>query len=109
MPTPTLYLDTSVIGGYHDAEWMADTRKLWTQRTSGLWLFVSSGLVAQELSDAPPEVQQLFEQTFDRAKDLLPVTDEIEDLAEEYLKAGVVSARFADDARDVAICTMHRV
>jgi hypothetical protein len=65
--------------------------------------------VAQEISDAPPEVQQLFEDTFDRSQDLLPFTDEIEDLAQEYLKAAVVSARFEDDARHVAICTVHRV
>jgi len=29
MHIQTLYLDTSVIGGYHDTEWMADTRLLW--------------------------------------------------------------------------------
>jgi len=29
---PTLYLDTSVIGGYHDPEWMQDTREVWRQR-----------------------------------------------------------------------------
>ncbi len=29
MPAQTLYLDTSVIGGYYDSEFMADTRALW--------------------------------------------------------------------------------
>ena len=109
MHVPTLYPDTSVIGGYHDTEWMADTRELWAQRSGGWWVFLSSGLVAQEISDAPPEVRQTFEETFDRAKDLLPITGEIEDLALEYLKAGVVSTKFEDDARHVAICTVHRV
>ena len=28
---------------------------------------------------------------------------------QEYLKAGVVSAKFADDARHVALCTVHRI
>ena len=109
MRIPTLYLDTSVIGGYHDALWKQDTRELWQQRESGLWHFISSGLVAQEVADAPPEVQQTFEDTFDRSKDLLPMTSEIEDLAQEYLKAGVVSTKFEDDARHVAICTVHRI
>jgi len=109
MHIQTLYLDTSVIGGYHDTEWMADTCELWAQRARGWWVFLSSGLVAQEISDAPPEVRQTFEETFDRARDLLPITGEIEDLALEYLKAGVVSAKFEDDARHVAICTVHRV
>ncbi len=109
MKIPTLYLDTSVIGGYFDDEWMADTRELWTQRGEGLWQFISSGLVAQEIAGAPPEVRQLFEVTFDRSKDLLAMTGEIEDLALEYLKAGVVSAKFEDDAKHVAACTVYRV
>ena len=109
MHIQSLYLDTSVIGGYHDTEWMADTRELWAQRSRGLWVFLSSGLVAQEISDAPPEVRQTFDETFDLAKDLLLITGEMEDLAMEYLKAGVVSTKFEDDALHVAICTVHRV
>lgn len=109
MRVPILYLDTSVIGGYHDVLWMQDTRELWQQREGGLWKFISSGLVAQELADAPAKVRQVFESTFDRSADLLPMTLEIEDLAQEYLKAGVVSPKFEDDARHVAICTVHRV
>ena len=35
MHVPTLYLDTSVIGGYHDTEWMEDTRLLWQQAKAG--------------------------------------------------------------------------
>jgi hypothetical protein len=88
---------------------MADTRELWAQRPRGLWVFLSSGLVAEEISDAPPEVRRIFEETFNRAEELLPITGEIEDLALEYLRAGVVSAKFEDDARHVAICTIHRV
>ena len=106
---PRLYLDTSVIGGYYDVEWMADTRELWAQRGNGRWQFLSSGLVAQEIEDAPPQVRQLFEDTFDRSRDLLAMTDETEDLAQEYLQAGVVPVKFADDARHVAACTVHRV
>lgn len=107
--TPRLYLDTSVIGGYFDAEWMADTRELWAQRGNGLWQFISSGLVAYEIADAPPNVRELFEDTFDRTKDLLAMTDEIADLAREYVQAGVVPLRFEDDAKHVATCTVHRV
>ncbi len=31
----SLYLDTSVIGGYYDAKFMADTRALWRLREAG--------------------------------------------------------------------------
>jgi len=70
---------------------------------------MASGLGAREVIGAPPDVRHLFEDTFDRGSDLLPVTDENEDLARQYLGAGVVSAKYEDDARYVAICTVHRV
>lgn len=109
MRIQTLYLDTSAIGGYFDGNWSDDTRALWQQRENGLWTFISSGLVAQEIAGAPDDVRGLFESTFDRSTDLLPITQEMESLAEEYLKAGVVSAKFADDALHVAVCTVHQV
>jgi len=109
MKIPALYLDTSAIGGYHDDEWMADTRELWRQREAGLWRFVASGLVAQELTAAPENVRQLFIATFDPAADLLLFTEEAEVLAQAYLTAGVVTLKYADDARHVAICTVHHV
>jgi hypothetical protein len=107
MKTPVLYLGTSAIGGYHDVEWMADTRELWRQCEAGLWRFVASGLVAQELIAAPENVRQLFADTFDASTDLLPFTDEAEALAQAYLAAGVVTPKYADDARHVAICTVQ--
>ena len=109
MKTPTLYLDTSAIGGYFDVEWMADTRELWKQRGSGHWRFLASGLVAQEIAGAPENVRQLFADTFDPSSDLLPFTAEAETLAQAYLAAGVVSPKFADDARHVGLCTVHHV
>ena len=109
MKVPTLYLDTSVIGGYHDAEWMNDTRELWKQMEAGKWEFVSSELVAEEIADAPEEVRALFVEKFPRKTDLFKATREVEILAEDYLKAGVVSEKFADDAKHVAISTVNRV
>ena len=44
-----LYLDTSVIGGYYDAAFVADTRALWRLRDAGRFTFVSSVVVDQEI------------------------------------------------------------
>ena len=106
---PTLYLDTSVIGGYFDAEWMADTRELWTQARAGRWHVLTSIVTERELQAAPENVRMLFRDTFQSANDLLMATEEAEDLAQEYLRAGVVSRKFADDALHVAICSTHRI
>ena len=56
----SLYLDTSVIGGYFDAEFMADTRVLWRLREAGRFNFFTSRLVFQEITGAPPRVRELM-------------------------------------------------
>ena len=109
MKIPTLYLDTSVIGGYFDAEWMDDTRELWAQARAGKWKLLTSIITERELLHAPEKVRQLFEETFQQPEELFPETDEIETLAQEYLKANVVSQKYADDARHIALCTVNRI
>ena len=104
-----LYLDTSVIGGYFDKEWMADTRELWAQAQAGKWRLLTSIVTERELENAPENIRQLFRDTFQDASELLMATEEAEDLAEEYLRAGVVSPKFADDALHVAVCSTHRI
>jgi hypothetical protein len=103
-----LYLDTSVIGGYYDAEFMADTRELWRLREAGLFQFVSSQLVLQEITGAPEGVRQLMSETF-APEHVLERTPEAEALARAYLAQRVVPADYEDDARHVAICTVARI
>jgi predicted nucleic acid-binding protein len=103
-----LYLDTSVIGGYHDPNFMADTRALWRLREIGRLRFVTSQLVFQEVARAPSQVQELMRATF-LPGDVLPRTSKVEELAVAYLAQNVVPVKFDDDARHVAICTIARV
>lgn len=102
---PSLYLDTSVIGGYFDPEFMADTRALWRLWEAGRFQFVTSQLVSQEIAAAPVRVRDLMRDTFDPA-DMLNRSAEAEELAQKYLRAKVVPLAFEDDARHVAICTL---
>jgi predicted nucleic acid-binding protein len=88
---------------------MQDTRELWRQAKEGKWKLVTSIITERELQAAPPAVRELFEDTFRQADELLAVTVEAETLAHEYLKARVVSERYADDALHVAVCTVHRI
>ncbi len=108
MHIPTLCLDTSVIGGYHDTEWMADTRLLWQQAKAGQWRRVTSIVAEAELKNAPANVREIFANTFD-ASNILDTSTEIEELANAYLAAAVVPARFADGALHVAMATVHGV
>ncbi len=104
----SLYLDTSVIGGYFDAEFMADTRALWKLREAGRYRFVTSQLVFQEIKGAPERVRELMRSTF-TPDDVLERTAEVEELAQSYLAQKVVPQAFDDDARHVAVCTVARI
>ena len=108
MHAPTLYLDTSVIGGYFDVEFMADTRALWRLMETGRFRFVSSVLVEQEVARAPEPVRLLMHKTF-AAAEVLPMTTEVVELAGHYLANKVVPVDFADDARHVALCSIARL
>ena len=79
-----LYLDTSAIGGYFDAEFLTATRALWRLKEAGRYRFVSSVLVEQEIAGAPERVRELMRTTFAPA-DTLPMTVEAVELAGHYL------------------------
>lgn len=104
----SLYLDTSVIGGYFDAEFMADTRALWRLRAAGRFRFITSQLVFQEVAGAPTRVRELMRSTF-TPDDVLERTAEVEELAQAYLAQKVVPPAFDSDARHVAVCTVARI
>lgn len=108
MRTPTLYLDTSVLGGYFDDEWRQPTQELWRQMESGLWHFVCSDVTTGEIEDAPEQVRNLFFATFP-PETLLVTTEEMDALASAYVAQGVVTAKYQDDARHVAACSVSNL
>jgi hypothetical protein len=97
MHTPSLYLDTSVLGGYYDEEWKQPTQELWRQKEAGQWLFLSSDVTTGEIEGAPDRVRHLFVQTFSPHM-LIETTEEMDDLAAPYVAHGVVSPKYEDDA-----------
>ncbi len=105
----TVYLDNSVLGGYFDAEFREPTRRLWRMAERGECRFVASVVTQQEVTKAPPEVVRLFARTFPDDMALLELTLRAEELAQTYLTMGVVSGRYIDDARHVAIATTHGI
>ena len=109
MPALTLYLDNSVVGGYFDPEFEEATRRLWALAESGRYRFVASVVTQQEAALAPPQVVQLFARTFPDDSLLLSLTDRAEELARAYVQAGIITAKYVDDARHVAIATTQGI
>jgi predicted nucleic acid-binding protein len=109
MAVLTVYLDNSVLGGYFDSEFEEATRRLWRMAEGGECRFVASTVTQQEATLAPPEVVRLFARTFPDDSALLDLTPRADELAQACLAGGVVSARYVDDARHVAIATTHGI
>jgi len=65
MLAPEIYIDTSVIGGYYDDEFKAETRRLWNLKKKSIYRFKTSIITLEEIENAPERVQQLFAKTFD--------------------------------------------
>lgn len=108
MKTPTLYLDTSVLGGYFDDEFELATRELWRQMEQGRFQFLTSLVTVDELTEAPEQVRELLTNTF-APQNILDVTDEMEQLAAVYMTQAILTPKYSDDARHVAVCTVARL
>jgi hypothetical protein len=107
-PARKLYIDTSVVEGYYDPLWMADTRLLWQQAKAGHWTLMTSIVAEAEIKNAPATVRQLFADTFETSN-ILDTSTEVEELAAAYMQAAVVPPKFADDALHVAMATVHDI
>ncbi len=103
----SLYIDTSVIGGYFDPEFTVATRELWRQMEAGKYRFYASSVSVSELVRAPDHVRTLMANTF--AGSVLRFTPEAAALAAHYMTAKVVPARYAEDADHVAVASVHKI
>jgi len=110
---PKVYVETSVWGMTLDSQPRAlcePTKKFLRQCRSGLFVSYISTVVLQELARADPNDAEQMLLAINRVAPIeLAVSPESEQLAEEYIRAGVVPAKKRDDARHVAIATLAGV
>ncbi|MBI5445808.1 MAG: PIN domain-containing protein [Deltaproteobacteria bacterium] len=106
---PRYYLDTSVLGGYFDVEFLEDTRAFWEELRAGRCTAVISTLSLEELVRAPEQVQELLGSLPEGGLETVAITDEVEALADRYVSEGVVAARSRGDALHVAVATLAGV
>ena len=112
MQIPKLYLDNNAVSGFFDARWMDDIRELWTMwKDKKTVHLVASQVTADEAKRSivrSPHVYVFFLEHFPQA-DLLPLTDEANALAHEYVRRKVLTANHLEDAQHVAICTLNKI
>ena len=103
------YLDTSVVGGYFDREFAKDTRAFLRYIRNGKIAPVLSDMVLGEIAKAPDQVQGLLKEMLRSGAEVAPASEEALELQEAYLRTGVLSRRWEDDAMHVAMATLSRV
>jgi hypothetical protein len=104
-----IYIDTSVVGGYYDEEFKDATIKLFDRWKNGEVLFVASDLLDLELLNAPKQVRELLDNFEDHLLERIEFSQEASDLADEYVKAGVVGKTSIEDCRHIALASIHKV
>lgn len=103
-----VYVDTSVVGGCHDAEFAAESVALFEMARRRELTLVLSDLLFQELEDAPDQVFAVLTDLPAEAYLLVSTTDEAELLRRQYAAAGILAPAYQDDALHVAIATVSK-
>ncbi len=109
MRKPRLYFDTSVFGGIYDVEFQLQTEMLFEMVRNGEIICVYSDLCEFELENAPEKVKEQFLRLDKNQTEYVEITEEINQLAEEYVKEKVVGESSMDDCRHIACATINKV
>ncbi len=104
-----IYADVSVIGGCEDAQFAEYSRALWSGFVEGHHLLVLSLHTLRELEGAPEAVRDRIPEVPDDHVIVLADSEEAQELAEAYLKRGIVGPGARSDAGQVALAAVGRV
>ncbi|MDR0691520.1 MAG: PIN domain-containing protein [Prevotellaceae bacterium] len=103
-----LYLDTSVIGGYYDNEFLQDTQRLFQAIKNNEYEVAISDLTLKELVKAPSRVKTLLHDLSINFREIVASPECIE-LANEYLNEKVVGQASLEDCVHIATATVHKI
>ncbi len=108
MQKQRLYIDTSVFGGYFDDEFSEFTIPLFERLNNGEFIILFSSVTQDELENAPEKVKELVTGIRIEDTEFLDVTDEVVNLATEYLKEKVVGQTSYADCLHIALGTINK-
>jgi predicted nucleic acid-binding protein len=104
-----IYIDTSVVGGYFDDEFSADTVPFFDRVRNGEITIVVSDLLEAELLRAPKFVKNLLSTIAVEHIEQVMLTPEAIELADKYIQANVVGKTSRADCQHIAIATLCKV
>ena len=111
MRKPKIYLDTSVIShlfAEDTPEKMKDTLRLWNECIDGNYEIFISIIVTNEINQcAEPKRSEMLEKLRLIDFQVLPETDEVKTLADEYVKGGVLKEKSIADCLHIAYAVIY--
>lgn len=100
-----VYAGISVFGGVFDAEFREASLAFFDQVRDTRFELISSGLVVDELGEAPREVRRFFRGLKEHVY-IEDISTEAIQLRDAYLEAGIIGPASRDDAQHVALATV---
>ncbi len=104
----TLYLDTSVLGGFFDKEFEVWTRGVIEKIFSGEHVAMISDILLFELERAPQKVRNLAEEIIATNAVMVVANDSVKFLSEKYISEKIVTKKYFSDALHIATASVHR-
>ena len=106
---PRVYIDTSVVGGYFDEEFAADTKKFFDRIFRKDFLIYFSEISETELFLAPDQVKELKNKIPPECYRYLELDDESKSLAQVYILEKILGPASYNDAYHIALSTVNRL
>ena len=103
-----IYIDTSVVGGYFDKEFSADTIPFFESVIKGEINILVSDLLRAELINTPIFVRNLLDSIPKQNIENVKLTDEASMLADKYIEAKVVGKTSRADCQHIAMATLSK-
>ncbi len=104
-----IYVDTSVIGGCLDDEFAEWSLQLMQEFRDGKKIAVLSDITLQELEIAPESVRSQLKELPPDCREYVTLGGEAAQLAQAYLREGVLTEKYLLDAQHIAVATLGRV
>jgi hypothetical protein len=101
-----IYVDTSVLGGCFDAEFVEWSNKLLEAFRRRRYIAILSAVTAAEVEQAPEQVQNIYAELINAGAESLSVSTEAMDLLSKYSDRKILGPRFQNDMLHIAIATI---
>ncbi len=103
-----IYIDTSVFGGYFDAEFEESTKPFFERILKQKIKIIISEVLELELYKAPEHIIDFYESIPEEIIEKVELTNEASELAEKYIIEKVVGKTSRADCQHIAIATIYK-